>query len=67
MAAAWLSKVTDRPHHAELRFDAVGVTLDAHDSSSGSTTSRTRSSAPIQDSVALVRLTRRRTAESRHS
>jgi putative endonuclease len=31
MAAAWLSKVTDRPHHAELRFDAVGVTLDAHD------------------------------------
>lgn len=31
MAAAWLSKVNDRPRHAELRFDAVGVTLDAHD------------------------------------
>jgi putative endonuclease len=29
MAAAWLSKATDRPQHAELRFDAVGVTLDA--------------------------------------
>src|SRR5919198_3748359 len=29
MAAAWLSEVTDRPRHAELRFDAVGVTLDA--------------------------------------
>ena len=28
MAAAWLSEVTDRPRHAELRFDAVGVTLD---------------------------------------
>lgn len=31
MAAAWLSEVTDRPRHAELRFDAVGVTLDNHD------------------------------------
>jgi putative endonuclease len=30
MAAAWLSGSTDRPRHAELRFDAVGVTLDAH-------------------------------------
>jgi putative endonuclease len=30
MAAAWLSTDTDRPRHAELRFDAVGVTLDAH-------------------------------------
>jgi putative endonuclease len=30
MAAAWLSGSTDRPRHAELRFDAVGVTLD-HD------------------------------------
>jgi putative endonuclease len=30
MAAAWLNEVTDRPHHAELRFDAVGVTLDEH-------------------------------------
>ena len=29
MAAAWLSEVSDRPRHAELRFDAVGVTLDA--------------------------------------
>jgi putative endonuclease len=28
MAAAWLSRATDRPWHAELRFDAVGVTLD---------------------------------------
>jgi putative endonuclease len=31
MAAAWLSEVTDRPRHAELRFDAVGVTLDERD------------------------------------
>jgi putative endonuclease len=30
MAAAWLSEVSDRPRHAELRFDAVGVTLDDH-------------------------------------
>jgi len=29
MAAAWLSEVTDRPFGAELRFDAVGVTIDA--------------------------------------
>jgi putative endonuclease len=28
MGAAWLSEVTDRPRYAELRFDAVGVTLD---------------------------------------
>jgi putative endonuclease len=28
MAAVWLAKVTDRPFGAELRFDAVGVTLD---------------------------------------
>src|SRR5919109_4849717 len=28
MAAAWLNDVTDRPFGAELRFDAVGVTLD---------------------------------------
>jgi putative endonuclease len=28
MAAAWLNDVTDRPRGAELRFDAVGVTLD---------------------------------------
>jgi putative endonuclease len=31
MAAAWLNDVTDRPRYAELRFDAVGVTLDHHD------------------------------------
>jgi putative endonuclease len=31
MAAAWLTEVTDRPRYAELRFDAVGVTLDNHD------------------------------------
>jgi putative endonuclease len=31
MAAAWLNEVTDRPRYAELRFDAVGVTLDNHD------------------------------------
>ncbi|MGH2946316.1 MAG: YraN family protein [Solirubrobacteraceae bacterium] len=28
MAAAWLNAVRDRPQGAELRFDAVGVTLD---------------------------------------
>jgi putative endonuclease len=28
MAAAWLNDTTDRPRFAELRFDAVGVTLD---------------------------------------
>jgi putative endonuclease len=28
MAAAWLAKETDRPFGAELRFDAVGVTVD---------------------------------------
>jgi putative endonuclease len=28
MAAAWLNDVTDRPFGAELRFDAVGVTID---------------------------------------
>ena len=30
MAAAWLNEVKDRPHHAALRFDAVGVTVDAN-------------------------------------
>lgn len=30
MAAAWLSEVRDRPLAAELRFDAVGVVIDAH-------------------------------------
>ena len=29
MAAAWLSETTDRPRAAELRFDAIGVVLDA--------------------------------------
>jgi putative endonuclease len=29
MAAAWLSQVKDRPFGADLRFDAVGVTVDA--------------------------------------
>jgi putative endonuclease len=28
MAAAWLAEVRDRPWAAELRFDAIGVTLD---------------------------------------
>jgi putative endonuclease len=28
MAAAWLAEATQRPFGAELRFDAVGVTLD---------------------------------------
>ena len=31
MAAAWLNEVKDRPRYAELRFDAVGVTLDNDD------------------------------------
>jgi putative endonuclease len=29
MAAAWLAEVTDRPWHDELRFDGVGVLVDA--------------------------------------
>ncbi len=28
MAAAWLARITDRPHAAELRFDVIGVTVD---------------------------------------
>ncbi len=28
MAAVWVTSVRDRPYHAELRFDAIGVTLD---------------------------------------
>jgi putative endonuclease len=28
MAAAWLAEVRDRPWAAELRFDAIGLTLD---------------------------------------
>jgi putative endonuclease len=31
VAAQWLSERTDRPRAAELRFDAVGVVVDAHD------------------------------------
>ena len=31
MSAAWLAEVTDRPWHEELRFDAVGVLVDARD------------------------------------
>ena len=30
MGAAWLSEVRERPRTAELRFDAVGVIVDAH-------------------------------------
>jgi putative endonuclease len=29
MAAAWLSEVQDRPRGIDLRFDAIGVTIDA--------------------------------------
>ncbi|MDO8212802.1 YraN family protein [Conexibacter sp. CPCC 206217] len=29
MAVGWLQEHPDRPHTAELRFDAVGVTIDA--------------------------------------
>jgi putative endonuclease len=29
MAAAWLQSEPDRPRRAELRFDAIGVTIDA--------------------------------------
>jgi putative endonuclease len=29
MAAAWLQEPTDRPRVPELRFDAIGVTIDA--------------------------------------
>ena len=29
MAASWLLERTDRPHADHLRFDAIGVTLDA--------------------------------------
>jgi putative endonuclease len=29
MAATWLAERADRPHAAELRFDAIGVTIDA--------------------------------------
>ena len=30
MASAWLAETTDRPYWADLRFDAVGVVVDAH-------------------------------------
>ena len=30
MAAAYLLEVTDRPHSPDLRFDAIGVVIDAH-------------------------------------
>lgn len=30
MAAAWLQEEGERPHAAELRFDAIGITIDAH-------------------------------------
>ena len=30
LGSAWLQEVRDRPRPAELRFDAVGVVLDAH-------------------------------------
>ena len=29
IAAAWLADVADRPRSAELRFDVIGVTVDA--------------------------------------
>ena len=31
MAAVWLAEVVDRPWHDDLRFDAVGVLIDARD------------------------------------
>ena len=30
MAAAFLLEATDRPHSPDLRFDAIGVVIDAH-------------------------------------
>lgn len=30
MAASWLAETTARPFAEELRFDAIGVTFDAH-------------------------------------
>jgi putative endonuclease len=30
MAAAWLQEQRERPRPPELRFDAIGVTIDAH-------------------------------------
>jgi putative endonuclease len=31
MTAAWLAEVTDRAWHDDLRFDAIGVVIDADD------------------------------------
>lgn len=31
MAAAWLSQRAGRPYAPDIRFDAIGVTIDAHD------------------------------------
>ncbi len=31
LASAYLVEVRDRPWHAELRFDAIGVTIDGQD------------------------------------
>lgn len=30
IAAAWLAETTQRPRSVELRFDAIGVTVDVH-------------------------------------
>jgi putative endonuclease len=30
IAAAWLAEVTERPRSPDLRFDAIGVTVDGH-------------------------------------
>lgn len=35
MAAAWLNDTVERPRSAELRFDAIGVTIDATGRMSG--------------------------------
>jgi len=32
LASAWMSERRDQPPYAEIRFDAVGVTLDRHGS-----------------------------------
>ena len=44
MAAAWLQEHADRPRTPELRFDAIGVTIDARGRPRArSSTSRARS------------------------
>ena len=30
IAAAWLAETAERPHGDELRFDAIGITIDPH-------------------------------------